>query len=100
VDIDLDAFALHLGAHYEFGTLSEGVNEFHRPALSQRPPLPCVRDTMQNLFRVFRRNHRLFQNLILAVQNHDWRLADMQPQFIRTIGVKEVKEVLDGIHAL
>ena len=49
---------------------------------------------------IFGRNRRSFNRLRLAVEDDNRRLADVQSQAIRAIGVNQMQEIVHGIHAL
>ncbi len=85
---------LHLGANHKTGAPAKPVNELDRPMLAEFSPLPCVRDALQKLGGILGRNWRPFERLRLAFQDDDRRLADVQPQPIRSIRMKKMKEIV------
>jgi hypothetical protein len=85
VNLHPDVLVLNLGANYKTGATTKPVNELHRPMLPEFSPLPRVRDALQKLGGILGRNCWPFEWLRLAFQDDDRRLADAQPQLIRSI---------------
>ena len=100
VYIHSDIPRLHPGANHEIGATAKPVNEFYHTMLPEFSPLPCVGDALQQLRRILGADHWPFKWLLLAFQDKDRRLANMQPQLVRSIGMKEVKKIIHRIHAL
>ena len=80
--------------NHKIGATSKSVNELYRTTLPEFSPLPCVRDALPKLAGVLRRNRWPFKWLVLVLQDDDWRLPDMQPQLVRSIGMEEMKEIV------
>ena len=100
VYIHSNILVFHPGANHKIGALSKPVNELYHTMLSERSPLPCVRDALQKMLCILSRNRRPFKWLLLAIQDDDRRLADVQPQLIRSIRMSKMKEIVHRIHVL
>jgi len=98
--IHSNILVLHHGTNYKTGAPSEPVNELDHAMLSELSPLPRVRDALQKLLCLHGRNRWSFNRLLLALQNNDGGLANVQPQLICPIGMNQIKEIVHRIHAL
>ena len=94
VNLHRNVLVLHLGANHKTGATAKPVNELDRPKLAEFSPLPRVRDVLQKLGSILGRNCRPFERLRLAFQDNDRSLADVQPQRIRSIRMKKMKEII------
>ena len=94
VNLHCDLLILHPGPNHKTGATTKPVNELHHPMLSEFSPLPRVRDALQKLRGVLRRDGRPYELLRLTLQNDDRRLADVQPQRIRSIRMKQMQEII------
>jgi hypothetical protein len=85
---------LNLGANNKIGAISKSVNELYHTTLSQFSPVPRVRNALEKMLCVLSRNRWPFEWLLLAIEDDDRRLADMQPQLIRSIRMKKMKKIV------
>ena len=85
---------LHLGMNHKIGATSKSVNELYHTMLSQFSPVPRVRDALQKVLCVLGRYRWPFQWLLLAIEDDDRRLADVQPQLVRSIRMKKMKKIV------
>jgi len=79
---------------HKIGATPKSVNELHRAIGAELSALSCVCDAVPKLLRVLGRNRWSFKWLRLAFQDDDRRLADMESQFIGSIGMKQMKEIV------
>lgn len=98
--VQFNILILHAGANYKTGATPKPVNELNRTRFSEFSALPRVRDALKELLRALGRDCWSLKRLLLAVENDDRRLADVQPQLIRSIGKKQMQEIAHRIHAI
>ncbi len=94
VDVHSNLLAFHPGPNHKTGATTKPVNELHLPMLSERSPQSRVRDALQKLRSVLLGYCRPFELLRFAFQDDDGRLANVQPQLIRSIRMKKMKEIV------
>ena len=100
VYIHTNILVLHLSANHKAGSSAKPVDELDPTMLSEVSSLPSVSNAVQKLLCVLGRNRWAFNRLLLTVNDDDRRLADVQPQPVRSIGMNKVKKVVHGVHAL
>jgi hypothetical protein len=100
VYVHTNILILHLGANHKAGAAAKPENERDRSVLSQVSSLPRIGDALQKLLCILGCNRWSFNRLLLAVYDDDRRLADMQLQLIRAIGMNKVQEIIHRIHIL
>jgi hypothetical protein len=98
--IHTNILALHPGADDETGTSAKLVDELDPTMLSEVSFLPRVSDALEKLLRVLSGNGRPFDLLLLTVQNNHRRLAYVQLQPIRSVGMNEMKKIIHRVHML
>ena len=82
---------LEFSANDKTGAIAEPVEKLYLTVLSQLPPLPGVGDALQQPFSILKSDRRAFNLMILAINNDDWRLTNLQPQAIRSIRVNKMQ---------
>ena len=87
-----DVLALSADPNHKIGATAKAEDELHHPMLAEVSPLPRVRDALQKLRGILRRKCGSIEGLRFAIQDNDRRLADVQPQRIRSIRMKQMKE--------
>jgi hypothetical protein len=100
VYIDSNALTLDPRSNHEAYATTKRAHELNHTVLSELSPLPRVRDALQELLRVGRRNRWAFNLLLFAVKDYDWRKPDMQSQLIRSIGMNQMQQIFHRIHVL
>lgn len=100
VDVDSHTLLFHFRANDKTSTLAKPVNELNHLTIAEHPSQSGVCKTKPKPLGVLSRNRRTIDRLRLPVQNNHGRLANMQSQLVRTIGMKQMQEVVHRIHAL
>jgi hypothetical protein len=98
--LDEHIFVPNRGVDHKAGALAKPVNELYVTMLSQVPSLSCVGDALQKLLRALDRYCGPLNLLVLAVDNNDWRLPNLQSEPVGSIGVEKMKQSVHRIHAV
>jgi len=93
--IDQHIFVPNRGPNHKTGAPAKPVNELYVSVLSEVSSLSRVSDVLQKSRRILDCDWRPFDLLVLAVEYDDRRLPDLQSQPVGSVGVNNVKQVVD-----